>query len=162
MKNKSIDLTKKVIVRNITSVPVYISLFNCQTIYIPEYGFVWMYPAEIMYQVFDDENRFFIGPDPKRPGWHASLYVQSKKLRKYLGFGSKQTVTDMYKICCIFKEPDIKGFKRALDEAMETIYDRLLLAVAVGDIDNGDERMEIAKMYLADKYILCQHALERV
>jgi|GEM_PF-6052913 len=155
MNINNLDLSKKVVVRNVTNIPAHFvavigGRYDAQ---IPARGEITLTTEEVMHQIRTN-NPLFIGYSREKKGHHAELYIDCPDIRREAGFETdnyKQELMTMESMVNFFETPRLAELKRALRHKILTWNDRQLLMTAIKEnrITNY-ERVQVAQEFLKD------------
>jgi hypothetical protein len=152
MENNGLDMNKRVTVRNTSNIENHFRFVErtADAVVAPK-GKIVMPTSEILAQI-DSGNVLFCGYN--RDGKHASLFVEDREVRVFVGFESddgkqKQEIIDEQAIVSIFDANNLKNFYSQLQDKVVTMGEKQTLKdVLASDKVDSHEKIKIAEAYL--------------
>jgi hypothetical protein len=155
-----IDLSERVAVRNIADWKVSFTRFidapggnDATGIIIPAHGVYQLTRNEIVAQV-NDGRKFFAGTDGQ--GSHATLYIEDKATRVYLGFENVDTEQNIFTeeaLAKIFKIRNQPEFEEAYKNLCQTRAEKMASIKTIKEdmSKDGDKFNDFRKIYFIEK-----------
>ena len=145
----SMNMYENILIKNLTGFPVGFRRINGQgEVNLPPYTAVLCDRAEVISQCSALNPRFCgENNDPS----HASIYIDDKATRVYVGFESEteeQSVISEDKIKAAFNLKSNKSFEKAIEELAVTISEKKLLVETIKKLGFNDyNRIKFVEKY---------------
>lgn len=154
---KTLDLSRRVILRNTTNIDTYFRYaLKDADAKVAKKGTLSISVEELIAQV-DNANPDFVGYS--RDGRHATFYIEDKDMRVYLGFETdcgkvKQEVIDEQRIIDMFETANLTTFVNQLKEKIITPGEKQTLRdIIASNKVNAHDKIELATAYLRGEHI---------